>query len=151
MTPRSFARPESATGWRSNMMIDRRIGSLPATAPASPCWSRTCVRPWMSLALPRRSGDDRRSNNTNRTPRRASSAASIRPVGPPPTIATYLIASGLNAKTIATYMGHSSVAFSQDRYGHLLPENEAEAADAIDAFLERANSAGRIEQLEAGQ
>jgi hypothetical protein len=30
-------------------------------------------------------------------------------VGPPPTIATYLIASGLNAKTIATYMGHSSV------------------------------------------
>jgi hypothetical protein len=51
----------------------------------------------------------------------------------------------------ATYLGHASVAFAQDRYGHPLPGNEAESASALDAFLERANSAARIEQVEAGR
>ncbi len=33
-------------------------------------------------------------------------------------------------------MGHATVAFTLDRYGHLMPGNEAEAADLLDTYLE---------------
>jgi len=55
----------------------------------------------------------------------------------------------VNIKTISVYMGHASVSFTLDRYGHLMPGNEAESASALDAYLERANSSVRIEQMEA--
>ncbi len=32
-------------------------------------------------------------------------------------------------------MGHSSVVITLDRYGHLMPGNEAEAATLLDAYL----------------
>ncbi len=32
-------------------------------------------------------------------------------------------------------MGHSSVTITLDRYGHLMPGNEAEAAGLLDAYL----------------
>jgi hypothetical protein len=35
-------------------------------------------------------------------------------------------------------MGHSSVTVTLDRYGHLMPGNESEAADCLDAYLVRA-------------
>ncbi len=49
--------------------------------------------------------------------------------------ASLAIAAGVNAKALATYMGHSSVAITLDRYGHLMPGNEAEAAGLLDTYL----------------
>jgi hypothetical protein len=37
-------------------------------------------------------------------------------------------------------MGHSSITITLDRYGHLMPGNEDEAAKLLDAYLERANA-----------
>ena len=50
--------------------------------------------------------------------------------------ASLMIAAGVNAKALSTYMGHASISITQDRYGHLMPGNEAEAADLLDAYLE---------------
>ena len=33
-------------------------------------------------------------------------------------------------------MGHSSITFPLDRYGHLMPGNEAEAAELLKTYLE---------------
>jgi hypothetical protein len=35
-------------------------------------------------------------------------------------------------------MGHSSVTITYDRYGHLMPGNESEAAELLDDYLARA-------------
>jgi integrase len=48
-----------------------------------------------------------------------------------------MIAAGVNAKALSSYMGHSSVTITYDRYGHLMPGNEEEAAALLDAYLER--------------
>jgi integrase len=48
-----------------------------------------------------------------------------------------MIAAGVNIKALSTYMGHSSVTITLDRYGHLLPGNEDEAAQLFDTYLER--------------
>jgi integrase len=52
------------------------------------------------------------------------------------TYASLMIAAGVNAKALSTYMGHSSVTITYDRYGHLMPGNEAEAAGLLDAYLD---------------
>jgi hypothetical protein len=49
---------------------------------------------------------------------------------------------------ITHYVGHSSIEVTFDRYGHLVPGNEAEAVALIDAYLERANTLGRLTALE---
>ena len=48
-----------------------------------------------------------------------------------------MIAAGVNVKALASYMGHSSVTITLDRYGHLMPGNEDEAAERLDAYLTR--------------
>ena len=48
---------------------------------------------------------------------------------------TDMIAAGVNAKALSTYMGHAGVSITYDRYGHLMPGNEAEAASLLDAYL----------------
>jgi integrase len=53
------------------------------------------------------------------------------------TYASLLIAAGVNSKAVSTYMGHASITITLDRYGHLMPGNEAEAADLLDAYLAR--------------
>lgn len=53
------------------------------------------------------------------------------------TYAAYMIAAGVNPKALSTYMGHSSITITLDRYGHLLPGNEHEAAGLLDAWLGR--------------
>jgi integrase len=42
------------------------------------------------------------------------------------TFASLMIAAGVNAKTLATYMGHANTSITLDRYGHLMPGNEVE-------------------------
>jgi integrase len=53
------------------------------------------------------------------------------------TFASLMIAAGVNAKSLSTYMGHSSVTITLDRYGHLMPGNESEAAELLDNYLAR--------------
>jgi integrase len=65
------------------------------------------------------------------------------------TFASLMIAAGVNAKALATYMGHASVTITYDRYGHLMPGNEDEAATLLDAYLARADTAARLAQLES--
>jgi integrase len=51
------------------------------------------------------------------------------------TFASLMIAAGVNAKALSTYMGHSSITITLDRYGHLMPGNEEQAAGLLDAYL----------------
>jgi integrase len=51
------------------------------------------------------------------------------------TFASLMIAAGVNAKALSTYMGHVSVTITLDRYGHLMPGNEEEAAGLLDRYL----------------
>ncbi len=53
------------------------------------------------------------------------------------TFASLMIAAGVNAKALSTYMGHANIKITMDRYGHLMPGNEAEARARLDAYLER--------------
>ncbi len=59
------------------------------------------------------------------------------------TFASLMIAAGVNAKALSTYMGHANIAITFDRYGHLMPGNEEQAAGLLDAYLERADTAAR--------
>jgi len=47
------------------------------------------------------------------------------------THATHLLASGANPKLVSERLGHSSVAFTLDTYGHVLPGQQADAAAAV--------------------
>lgn len=49
--------------------------------------------------------------------------------------AAMMIAARVNAKALSTYMGHANIAITMDRYGHLMPGNEAEAAVLLDLYL----------------
>ena len=51
--------------------------------------------------------------------------------------ASILIAAGVNPKALSVYMGHASITITLDRYGHLFPGNEEEAAALIDSYLDR--------------
>jgi integrase len=62
------------------------------------------------------------------------------------TFASLMIAAGVNAKALSTYMGHANISITLDRYGHLMPGSEDEAAGLLDAYLERANTAARAAQ-----
>jgi integrase len=63
------------------------------------------------------------------------------------TFASLMIAASVNAKALSTYMGHSSVSITLDRYGHLMPGSEAEAAGLLDTYL----TAERKRQEEAAR
>jgi integrase len=58
------------------------------------------------------------------------------------TFASYMIAAGVNVKALSTFMGHASVAFTLDRYGHLFPGAESEAGGLLDAYLGAAGGQG---------
>ncbi|HEY0280507.1 MAG TPA: tyrosine-type recombinase/integrase [Solirubrobacterales bacterium] len=63
------------------------------------------------------------------------------------TFASLMIAAGVNAKSLQEFMGHASITITLDRYGHLMPGSEAEAASLLDSYLgaqrERAEEAAR--------
>lgn len=51
------------------------------------------------------------------------------------TYASFMIAAGVNAKALSSFMGHSSIKVTFDLYGHLMPGTEAEAAALLDTYL----------------
>jgi integrase len=72
--------------------------------------------------------------------RRAWKNAGLKPIGLHEcrhTYAAYMIAAGVNAKALSSYMGHSTITMTLDRYGHLMPGNEDEAAVMLGDYLER--------------
>ena len=67
------------------------------------------------------------------------------------TFASLMIHAGVNAKALSTFMGHASVTITYDRYGHLMPGSEAEAARLLDAYLAgEARAADSQRTAEAG-
>jgi Phage integrase family len=52
------------------------------------------------------------------------------------TFASLMIAAGVSAKALSIFMGHSSITITMDRYGHLMPGSEDEAAGLLDAYLD---------------
>ena len=66
------------------------------------------------------------------------------------TFALLMIAAGVNATALSSYMGHANISITIDRYGHLMPGNEAEVAGLLDAYLGRANTAARLAALGEG-
>jgi len=74
---------------------------------------------------------------------KAWNAAGLRPIGlheSRHTFASLMIAAGVNAKALSTYMGHASITITLDRYGHLMPGNENDAAGLLDAYLSRSSA-----------
>jgi integrase len=85
------------------------------------------------------------SSNVYRVSHREWGRAGLEPLGfheARHTYASFMIAAGVNAKALSTYMGHSSITVTIDRYGHLMPGNEKEAAKLLDAFVEKHAAAG---------
>lgn len=79
--------------------------------------------------------------------RRAWKAAELEPIGfqeARHTFASLMIAAGVNAKALSTFVGHSSIQITYDPYGHLMPGSEEEAAGLVDSYLERANTRARL-------
>jgi integrase len=52
------------------------------------------------------------------------------------TFASLMIAAGVNAKALSIFMGHAKIGITLDRYGHLMPGSEEEAAGLLDGYLE---------------
>jgi integrase len=78
-------------------------------------------------------------STTNQRARRAWSASALTPIGLHEcrhSYAAYMIAAGINTKALSTYMGHASITITLDRYGHLLPGNEHEAAGLLENWLQ---------------
>jgi integrase len=76
----------------------------------------------------------------NRRADRAWKAVGLNPIGFHEcrhTFASLMIAAGVNAKALQTFMGHASITVTLDLYGHLMPGAEAEAAGLLNAYLGR--------------
>jgi integrase len=89
-------------------------------------------------------------SNLWRRAQRAWKQAGLRPIGlheARHTFASILIAAGVNAKAITTYMGHASIQTTYDLYGKLMPGSEAEVAALVDAYLARAPTRAHLEPL----
>ena len=56
------------------------------------------------------------------------------------TYASFMIAAGVNAKALCTFMGHSSIKVTYDLYGHLMPGAEDEAGALLDDYLDEQES-----------
>ena len=50
--------------------------------------------------------------------------------------ASHLLAAGVNVKVVSERLGHASVAFTLDVYGHVLPGQQADAAAAVAALVD---------------
>jgi integrase len=76
--------------------------------------------------------------------------AMLRKAGLPETIrfhdqrhscATFLIAQGVHPRVVMQYLGHTKMSFTMELYGHVLEENQRDAANQIDDLLDERKSA----------
>lgn len=135
--------PKSRTGNRSVPIASVLREHLAAHALRSGrrsglVFGRTDIRPFEPTTLRGRASTAWKRMNAERN------KAELEPIAPiglhecRHTFASLMIAAGVNAKALSTYMGHASITITLDRYGHLMPGAEEEAADLLDAFLQSA-------------
>jgi integrase len=67
------------------------------------------------------------------------------------TFASTMIDAGVNLKALSSYLGHSSITITLDRYGHLMPGNEDAAAELLDGYLERSTNGAITASVGAGR
>lgn len=60
------------------------------------------------------------------------------------TYVSLLVRAGANVKEVSTWAGHSSVAFTLDRYGHLYDDADETVSDRLDALLHAGESADEM-------
>lgn len=54
--------------------------------------------------------------------------------------ATHLLAAGVNPRIVSERLGHASVAFTLDTYGHVMPGQQAEAVEAVVRLMHPTNN-----------
>lgn len=114
---------------------------------------RTGVGDGLIWRRPAKDGEDvpLLANTIYARARKAWDAAKLAPIGVHEcrhTFASFMIAAGVNIKAISTFMGHADIKITIDRYGHLLPGAEAEAAELLEAFLARERQRARTSATE---
>jgi len=105
-------------------------------------FGRTADQPFEPTTLSGRAGTAWKRMNLKRKEAELDPIAPISLHEGRHTFASLMIAAGVNAKALSTYMGHASITITLDRYGHLMPGNEQAAAGLLDAFL-RTEGGGR--------
>jgi integrase len=60
------------------------------------------------------------------------------------TAVSQMLDAGVTIDKVSKFMGHASITVTIDRYGHLLPGGEAEAAALLDAYHERRSTGARV-------
>ena len=60
------------------------------------------------------------------------------------TAATQLLLQGINSKVVQERLGHSNVGITLDRYSHVLPGMQKDAAMAMERLFRREPSRGRV-------
>jgi len=91
-------------------------------------------------------GSPLRQRNVKREFRRLLEAAGIRPIrlyDLRHTAATLAVAAGVSVKVISDQLGHASISFTLERYSHVLPSIQDEAAARVERML-MDPSAGRL-------
>jgi len=58
-----------------------------------------------------------------------------------------MVAAGANPKEVSTWAGHSSVAFTLDRYGHLYDDHGDDVADRIDELLTAPRASASVSRI----
>ena len=113
-------------------LVEHRMSANPAGQPL--VFARS------ALAGRQRTKDGPFSDSgVNQRARKHWAAAGLRPIGLHEcrhTYASLMIAAGVSAKALQTYMGHSSITTTYDRYGHLMPDTEHLSAAQLQAFLD---------------
>ncbi len=153
--------PKSRAGERSvpltavlrELLIEHKLASGRSKGLA---FGRTATQPFADSAVVQRakrawtSENTKRLNAAKKAGKGPETVTLLAPIGMHEcrhTFASLMIAAGVNAKALSTYMGHSNIAITMDRYGHLMPGAEDEAAALLDAYLQRADTAARVAQL----
>ena len=88
------------------------------------------------------------ASSVSKRGRRAIKAAGLGPItlhDGRHTFASLLIAAGVNAKAIQTFMGHATIQMTFDQYGHLMPGSREQARELADAYLDAAEREARVE------
>lgn len=92
----------------------------------------------IGLVFARHDGSSFSPSSLNRRAKRCWTAADERPITLHECRHTYaflMIAAGVNAKALATFMDHANISVTFDRYGHLMPGAESEAAGLLHRYL----------------
>jgi integrase len=153
--PKGVIRVERAYDPKEHELVEtknrrKRVVPIPAVLRDYFVAHKLRATPGVALVFPRRDGEHFTPTNVRSRALTAWKNAKLSPITlheARHTFASLMIAAGVNAKALSSYMGHSSIQITFDRYGHLMPGNEEEAAGLLDAYLERADTTARLAQV----